>query len=484
MAYSNNPALSTYKTQRLTFVGSPQQRDGTTDKDQRFINLFPELIKSPITDGKKYYLKKRPGLQYDSFVAVGEGRGLYYYQGIQYAVIAGTLYANGAAKASLGTTTGPVGFTEYNGTSDYLILLDGVKGWTINKLTGAVLQITSANFPTPHLVTPVSLDGYLAVAKAGTADIYNSNVNDPFTWNPANFITAEMFPDNLTAILKNNNYILAIGTSCVEFFYDAANATGSPFLRNDSAVQQFGSNAPFTAVQTDNEVVFVGDSGNGGRGVWLLDGFKSIDVSIEPVKQALDAEGANIANATADCIRISGHKFYILTLVGSQRNLVYDFDEKMWHEWSFGNPNNTFLCQFVADSTRGFPYMLHSTAGTVMKLSETTFDDSPTGIITYPITCVATTIKLDFETMRRKFMYRLSIVGDSPNNTTNSPISVEWSDNDYNTWSTPRPLPMNGTMSALTRLGHFRRRAFRFTYSQPYLLRLEAIEVEINVGAT
>lgn len=484
MAFTNTPESQTYKTKRLTFVGSPQQRDGTSLKDQRFVNLFPELIKSPITDGKKYYLKKRPALQFDSSITSGEGRGLFFYNGKKYVVIGSSLYIDGVFSTTLGTSTGPVGFCQYNGNEDFLILLDGTNGYAIKKSDGSVNQITDVDFPSPHIPFPVAMDGYLAVCKSGTADIYNSDLNDPLSWQSGDFVSAEMFPDTISCLAKNNNYIYAIGTESIEYFYDAANATGSPFARNDSAVLQFGTNAPFTVVQTDNEVILVGDSGNGGRTVWTIDGFKSTDVSIEPIKQALDNEGSDLSTATATCIRISGHKFYILTLTKAQRNLVYDFDEKMWHEWQFGDTSSPFFVPFSTDSTVGFPYMLHKTAGTVMKFLESVYVDTPTSTDTFPIICVATTVKLDFETINRKFMYRLSLIGDSPNNTTDCPINVEWSDDDYNTFTTPRVLTMNGVMAAILRLGTFRRRAFRFTFSQPFLLRLEALEVDINVGGT
>lgn len=484
MQQGYSPLYQTYKTERLTLVGSPQQRDGVSTKDQRFINLYPELITSPITQGKKYYLKKRPGLQYDSFVASGEGRGIYIYNGHKYVVIGPALYIDGVFSTTLGTSTGPVGFCEYSGTEQWLMLLDGVNGWGIKQSDGSVNQITNANFPTPHIPFPVSIDGYFCVTKANSADIYNSDLLDPTAWTSGNFCTAEMFPDNITALVKNNNYIYAVGSASIEYFYDAANASGSPFLRNDSAVLQFGTNAPYTVVQTDNEVILVGDSGNGGRAVWTIDGFTPKDVSTEPIKQALDQEAGQLANAVGYCIRISGHKFYVLTLASSGRVLVYDFEEMMWHEWQFGDTSSPFYAPFSADSTLGFPYMLHKTAGTIMKFEEEAFVDTPTSTDTFGITCVATTVKLDFDTIKRKMMSRLVIVGDSPNGTTNCPISVSWSDDDYNTYSTPRILNINGTMSAILRLGQFRRRAFQFVFNQPYLLRLEAIEVDINTGIT
>lgn len=484
MAYTNTPQTSTYKTQRLTFIGSPQQRDGSTTKDQRFINLFPELIKSNITDGKKYYLKSRPGLEFRAQQPSGEGRGIFYYGTKLYTVIGNTLYEDGSVKQVLGTSTGPVGFCAYNGNYDALILLDGVKGWVIKLSDYSITQITDADFPTPHVVTPVALDGYLFVCKSGTADIYNSDLNDPLNWTSGDIITAEMFPDNIVALVKNNNYIYAVGTEAIEYFYDAANATGSPLSRNDSAVQQFGSNAPYTVVQTDNEVILCGDSGNGGRCVWAIDGFKAVDVSIEPIREALDQEGDSLDNATAICLRTAGHKFYIITLYNSKRNLVYDFDEKMWHEWQFGDPANPFFVPFATDSTIGFPIMLTYSGGIVANLKENIYTDVQNASATWPIICQATTVKLDFDTVNRKFMYRLAVVGDSPNNNTDTQLTVEWSDDDYNTWYGPRTLNMNGVMSAITRLGYFRRRAFRLTYTQPYPLRMEAIEVDINVGGT
>ena len=70
---ATNPYFTQLHTQRFSFIGSPQQRDGTYQKDQRFLNMYPELIKSPISDGKKYYLKKRPGVSRQ--VQVGSGAG-------------------------------------------------------------------------------------------------------------------------------------------------------------------------------------------------------------------------------------------------------------------------------------------------------------------------------------------------------------------------------------------------------------------------
>jgi len=139
-------------------------------------------------------------------------------------------------------------------------MLDGVKGYVFTGPSTAPTEITDADFPTPHIPQPVFLDGYLFVAKANTQDIYNSDLDNPLLWTAGNFISAEMYPDKIVGLTKNNNYIYAVGRNSVEYLYDAANLT-SPLARHDSAVQQFGATSSGTIVATDTEVVMVGETG-------------------------------------------------------------------------------------------------------------------------------------------------------------------------------------------------------------------------------
>ena len=59
MALASPNAL---KTLRVPLVGAFQNRNGMADKDQRFINCFPESRKNDITETKKIYLYQRSGL--------------------------------------------------------------------------------------------------------------------------------------------------------------------------------------------------------------------------------------------------------------------------------------------------------------------------------------------------------------------------------------------------------------------------------------
>lgn len=476
---STNPYFTQYHTQRFSFIGSPQQRDGTALKDQRFLNMYPELIKSPISDGKKYYLKKRPGVSIFQTPtgATGVGRGIFYWQkyGTYLYVIGNTLYANAVSIATLTTSTGPVGFTEFlTGSADYIVLVDGIKGYSISS-GNVVTQITDPNFPSPHIPNPIFFDGYLFLAASNTQTIHNSTLLNATTWPTDGFIDAELFPDNLVGLVKAQNYIAAVGTASIEYFYDNANATGSPLQRNAPAVTQLGCVATSTIVMTEKQFVLVGTTSSGGRTVWLIDGFQPTELATEPVREALDQEGSNLTQATAFSVQSAGHKWYILNLKGNQRTFVYDFEEQMWHEWSSGTGTACFNFDYATDGSAGNPILLSiNVPSNTYSLTPSNTQDN--GIA---INCTVITSKIDFDTIKRKRFFRLSLIGDSPNGNITTPISISWSDDDYNTWVTDVILNINGSYPTITQLGISRRRAFRFIFQQPYPLRLEAFEVDI-----
>ena len=93
--------------------------------------------------------------------------------------------------------------------------------------------------------------------------------------------------------------------------------------------------------------------------------------------------------------------FYIFNLTGIGRTLVYDADEKLWHEWSSNSSGNhaVFRCSHIADLGNGYVYMLDDSNGKVYKLNPTKYQDESTGIL-----CEIVTNKYDMDTYHRKFM--------------------------------------------------------------------------------
>ena len=58
-------------------------------------------------------------------------------------------------------------------------------------------------------------------------DIYQSALEDASSWNALDFIGSQIEPDSGVYLAKFQNYIAAFKGWSTEFFYDAANATGS-----------------------------------------------------------------------------------------------------------------------------------------------------------------------------------------------------------------------------------------------------------------
>jgi hypothetical protein len=472
---ATNPYFTQLHTQRFSFIGSPQQRNGLYQKDQRFLNMYPELIKSPITDGKKYYLKKRPGLVNFSTPSggTGVGRGVFYWNNSYYNVVGNTLYIGSTPLFTLTTSSGQCGFTvfEFSTGGSQLIFSDGISMWAITTTNSFTIL---SGYPTPHIPTPIYLDGYIFVAQLNSTTIWNSALDDPTAWPTDGFINCEMYPYVIQNLAKVQNYLAAITTGSIEWFYDNANATGSPLNRNAPAVSQFGTPAASSVNQTEIELILIGQTDNGGHTVWMINGFQPQEIGNEPVREALDAEGDLLYTASAFTIQCAGHKWYVMNLYSNQRTFVFDFEEQMWHEWSSFLTQSCFRGIYATDSSAGTPTIQDNTTGVLYQLNPFQYSDFGNAI-----NCQVTTSKIDFDTIMRKRIFRLSLVCDGPNADDNVPMTLNWSDDDYNTWQGNFTLNVNSFYPTVTQLGITRRRAFQFIFVENYPLRLESFEVDI-----
>jgi len=479
---------------RLPLIGAYSNRGTNPHKDQRFVNAFPETRKVEQLDNTRIYINKRPGLvELANVTTDAQGRGFIHFYSHFYSIIGNTIWqttesgATSVALITLPSSVGPCGIIQANSSTlgDYLFIVDGTVGWVI-EASGTATQITDADFPTPHSPVPTFLDGYVFVAKG--SDVYNCDLDDPFGWTTDQYLSAEQFPDPVVGLARQNNQIVVFGQSSIEFFYDAANASGSPLSRNDAAIIQMGIAAPHAVYQNEQFCAYVGQSESGGRAVWVIEGFKPRKVSDEYIERILDAEGR-----MKDCVgfgfRTKGHLFFLINLKQQDRTLVYDFDEKLWHEWATTifvpttyNPQSSspvdhhaFNYDHSADNQTGKIYLLSASTGDIYYLSPDENTDEGN-----PIVVEIRTNKYDMDTINRKFGASARIVGDAyeyPNT-----IYLSWSDDDYQTWSNQHPMDLSDGHPYKGRMGHWRRRAWRLIHVQNAPLRLESLELYYEEG--
>jgi Phage stabilisation protein len=358
--------------------------------------------------------------------------------------------------------------------------------------TGAAASAYRNGFPTPHRPSPTFIDGYVLLPGDGSelsGLLFNSAVDSPFDWPGNEFIAAEQFPDTITTLARQNNQVIAFGPTSTEFFFNAANVNASPLSRNDAATIQIGIAAPSLIYQNEKFCAFIGQSDSGGRAAWVIEGFQPKKISDEFIEKILDAEG-DMSDTHGYGLRTLGHMLFLVNLKNQNRTLVYDFDEKIWHEWSSAIGSavlNEFRCDHTADNNFGFVHMLDRINGNIYLLDVNYFQDdyqytgpSVPYIPSYPITILLRTNKYDMDTYNRKFMSAIEIVGDRYD--TDNYVSVRWSDDDYQTWSPTIQITLTDDFPSFARMGSFRRRAFEVAHILNQPLRLEALELTYDEG--
>jgi hypothetical protein len=476
---STNPFISPYspKNDRIPLAGNMSNRLGAATKDQVFYNVLPEGTKNDITDAKKVWLNKRGGFTADLTVDAGGGvgRAIFYWSatGKVYSIIDDKLYSNATSIKTLATSTGTCWIIEFltSAGGQTLIVGDGVDLYEVST-SDVVVEITDGDMPTTQ-ITPQFFDSYLFVIKANTPSIYNSEVDDPTAWDPTNFLSAEQYPDNLVALSRQVNYLVAFGSKSVEFFWDAANASGSPLLRQESVSLKVGLAARDSVAQVDRRIAFVGQSETGEPAVWEFEALTAKEISNEAIRKILAAEGSNLPSATAWYCTHKGHTLYVLNL--NARTLVYDCGEKVWVDWSINNASAHAVLpfKFATEGANNKILVLHNTDGKIYRLDPEVHTDDAGAILVKIVTD-----RLDFNSNNFKSLMGAALIADQQSSGT---VTLDWSDDDYQTWSSSRTLNLVAGRAYTKAGGVFRRRAFRLQHSTNAPFRAETLELEYQL---
>jgi hypothetical protein len=485
MAFNKTPEQSTYQTKMIRLVRELNSRGTNTNKDEDYINLYPEMIKNRNTKENELYLVKRDGsTQFIASVASSSVRGLFFWeqQNQLFVAVSDDIYIYNATTGTLTTTlstafttsTGHVGFCEflYDNGDVKVVATDGT---TLQTIDTAGTRVAGADADMPvHLPYPVFLDGYLFIIDAGTADLWNSNLNDPLAYTAGDFITAEMVPDRATFLAKLNNYIVVMGSQSIEYFWDAAIATGSPLQRNDTPIKLTGFLGGVATL--GNKLFMVGSHNESQPDIFILEDFKMTAIGTEAIRRHL-ASITITGNHTIQAAIVSraGHDLYVFNT--GTACYAYDLESKIWSRWTWQASSNFALENAVNATTGGGFKTFFSLTGTsaIYTFSSALYQDNGT---TFP--CTLVTDNEEFDSYNQKTMHRLTIWADKP--TSSATGTLYWSDDDYQTYNTGISVDLYQELPSVQRLGRFRRRAFKFTFTQNQPMRIKGFEVDINIG--
>jgi hypothetical protein len=356
------------------------------------------------------------------------------------------------------------------------ISCDGVSGWVITTANVAT-KITDADFPTPHKPCPIFFDGYVFIL-GEDGSLYNSDIQDPTSWDALNFITPEMYPDKALWLTRQANQLCVVSSSSVEFFYDAANADGSPLNRTPQAVIQIGSPYQYSIASSDGLIMMLANSPNGGLYVVGIESLKMNPVSNIVTNRAISEyiislnlpAGTVSSGIYGNLLRVDGHFFYVLYIWGKQ--FVYDIVERVWVEFLISPSTNTlpvYTTMKQGETIFSFDQFL-------CRFDSTYYYDGPE-FRQIPVTIQTNLI--DGGNLNRKFCRKMYLVGD--NYTSTNTVTVSWTDNDFQSFHGNRTIDLVDR-PIMTQCGAFRRRGFKIEHSENNALRLEFIELELEGG--
>ena len=482
----------------IPLVVQPSNRDRTTTKDAKLINCVVE--KQP--DGRVCVMK-RPGFTYLGTLINSTLNGLTDEGGFIFAVFRGgaipgtKLYSVSTVSTPASTylsdlyDTSSTWYFSLNMASPRQMLLvsqNGIDAYWINLNTLAVTFMAGWVPTLPGygvLGPPVYLDGITYVL-TGDGRIWNSNVNDVSAggWNALNFIQARSDADLPIAIQKQLVYIVCFKNYSIEIFYNANRPTGSPLGRNDSAKNtNVGLLDVRTLVRVNEDLLWVAATRSGGTSIAMMRGLSVQIISTPAIDRLLADNWNGLGTVRAFGVKLDGHDLYVLTIGSSPITLVYDITSGEWYQWSdaVGNAFDYFGAVTRRSSygyTQG-PTVFSATGGQVFAVGFNSYKDvTSSGSSVFPAQ-IRTPI-WDQGVRVKKFCNKLEIIGDAQSV---GSVSVSVSDDDYQTWSTPRAVNMSDGVATLINCGTFRRRSWDLVHQADAPFRVENLVAHVQMGS-
>lgn len=356
--------------------------------------------------------------------------------------------------------------------NQYFALKDtgGMYVWYANTVTA----VADKNYPPESVPGVVNLDETVYVMTPD-ALILGSAIGDPFTWPSRNFIGADFESDGGVALCKYGNFVMALGSVTLQLFYNSGAPSATLLRPYKNANIRVGCAFPYSVVEIEGNVIWVGRTESNQRSVYMMNGVSPTIISTPWVDMAINqpfVTGASSVRATFAKFR--GKSFYILSIPTLSYSLAYDVMGKSW--WLIGNAVYGY-----------WPFSFYATDGT----NDYTMYDGVRQVLTWgvsrfldvgnPIYSEIRTAPVDHGTKRNKFCNRIVLDGDR---TVSATVTLNYSDDDYQTWSADRALTMDKDRATATRFGSFRRRAWRVRHSSNTDFRIKVIDLELRVGAS
>lgn len=492
---------------RLQLVAPPGYRFNNFNIDSQLINCFAE---KDLNDGE-YWIQKRPCFSAQLLAPVGAGinpaRGLYRFQGYNagnssYRFLAVNnsrlSYLNDAA-----TTTTLIGnianaqtnyaFETVRATPNFLAVLNDGGNAYYTDTAALVSMNTLANFPNNTVRGWAYLDGTLYVMTQLNQIYGSQNLDDPTVWNPLNVIIARNGSDAAVALGKHKEYVMALKETSTEFFYNAANPTGSPLASLRGSKIPYGCANAYTHQSIDGEDFWMTRNEGGIYQIVRLTNLHPTIISTPSVDRILrnftGFTGGNALLVYSFQLKLGGHRYYGISIPVTIFNyvtatssnttvtLVYDLGENLWYRWTAAASDVQWeINAAVGPDISNRVIMQNYSTGNIHSISEDYIQPSDAGTVP-PVDIY--TVAHDFGTQRNKTLAAMFFRG---NMIPGALLQLRYSDDDFTSWSSWRQFNLGDKRPSLTDCGQFWRRAWNLRHQSPTPFRIKTTDLQLDIG--
>lgn len=462
---------------KFDILGGSYENQAKEANSSQTINWYPKISQQE-EDATQISLYLSPGLT--SWLELGSQnlRGGYVtenYAG-QRAFVVGDnvlyeIYADGNSTARATLTDITVGtkspvYIQAN-LSNQLFIADNQAGYVYNLSTNTATKISDGDYPS-SVSSADYVDQYGVIVSGGS--VYLSNVGNFSSWTGTDLYTPSYKAYPTKAIVVNKEQIYNFTTQTIEIFI---NDGQSPYSRLPRSTLLVGIVAKDTAIATKDGCFFLGREAQGSPKVYFLDlGGNVVPISDHNINWQLN-RAQTLANATA-FIQVTkfGHLWYYLNCPELPYTFIYDFNTKYWHWRQSKAPYTESTGESITSRFRGHRYMYFD--------NKHLFLDMYTGTVFLEDFDNKTENGIAIHRRRRSQHFRTDdnnnieinqgIIECTTGHSNNDYLTLSYSRDGGNTFSTPRPVSL-GAMTKfnsrvrLSKLGTARRWVFNLEYS-------------------
>jgi len=317
------------------------------------------------------------------------------------------------------------------------------------------------------------MDGFAAIMDTEGV-LWASDLNTVSAWNPLSFDSANAYPDKGVGCIRQKNFILAFGTESVQFFFNAG-LTPFPFTKSVAMTVKVGAISANAITQIADSVFWCGSTPQGGLSIFTYDGSIS-RISTPEIDGLLILAGAS--NISLTTIRFYGRSFVLVN--ASNTTYAYCIEERNWFQMS-SSINLWYKCVGVSIGGTMVNYSISNTvtSGKIYSMNPASFvysDDSSS------YTSTAQLPPMDHGTSARKFYSEIELICDRE--LSSSPVSLLYSDDDYQSFTTWGTLDLSDARPRALRLGSGRKRIWALSHSAQTPFRIEYLQGKMSVGTS